>query len=157
MQKISVMMICLGNICRSPMAEAVLRYKVKERGLQDRIQVDSCGTSSYHVGENADPRTRRTAARHQIPMDHTVKQFHAGYFDDFDYLLVMDHQNKADVLRQWEREGDPAIFLLGAFDTSSPSDEVFDPYYGDEAGFEENYRLIDRACDGLLEHLRERP
>ena len=153
MEKIRVMMICLGNICRSPLAEAVLRQKITDRGAQDRMEVDSCGTAAYHIGEDADPRTRRVASAHGIPMDHVAKQFVPQFFQDYDHLVVMDHQNRKDVMRLWNGPGEPTIHFLASFDEHSASDEVFDPWYGDEAGFEENYQLIDRCCEGLMRYL----
>ena len=153
--KIGVLFVCLGNICRSPLAEAVFRDEVEKAGLGDRFEVDSAGTSDYHIGELPDERTIRTAAARGVRVDHASRQIEGADFERFDYILAMDTNN----LRRVERlaEGAPGkavVALLREFDDAAHSGaEVPDPYFGGEFEFDDVHDLVERACRGLLAHI----
>jgi protein-tyrosine phosphatase len=149
---VRVLFVCLGNICRSPMAEAVFQRMVANAGLTDKIEVDSAGTSSYHVGERAHPGTRRVLAHHGIEYDDRARQLR---LDDVSsngmtYLIAMDAEN-VEILQ--ERFGDqPHIHRLLDFASNTPVHDVPDPYYTDN--FDYVYRLVDDGCRGLLAAIR---
>lgn len=155
-----VSMVCLGNICRSPMAAAVLESRVAQNGLAGNVRVDSSGTGSWHVGEQADPRARAALARRGYDGEsHRARQFTSEWFDDVDLVLAMDSDNLR-TLRRLAPDDDAAsrVVLLRSFDADAdPADlGVPDPYYGDEHGFETGLDIIERAVDGLVAELQER-
>lgn len=155
-RKISVLMVCLGNICRSPMAEGVFRHLVKEEGLDGRIRVDSAGTGGWHVGEPPDLRSVRTAAAHGVTLTGTARQLRLEDLQRFDYVVAMDRSNLEELNRYRTRDDSAPIFLLRAFDPSGgPGAEVPDPYYGGPRGFEEVFEMVERSCRGLLDHILE--
>ena len=150
--------VCLGNICRSPTAEGVMQKLIEDAGLADRITIDSAGTGDYHTGELADPRTRAAAARRGIELTHRARQFTRADLDRYDLVLAMDAGNVQLLERMIGQRASPALRLLRSFDPTAPSDaQVPDPYYlpGDR-GFEEVLDQCERACAGLLAHVRER-
>lgn len=151
-----VCLVCMGNICRSPMAEVVLRAKLAEHGLDDRVTVDSAGTGGWHVGEPMDRRAAATLAAHGYDGSrHRARQFDPAWFEHCDLVLAMDRDN----LRQLRRIAPPGadVRLFRSFDPAAPPDaEVPDPYYGAEQGFVEVLRLIEAAADGLVKHLDTR-
>lgn len=155
-ERIGVLFVCLGNICRSPLAEAVFRSVVAEAGLADRFDIDSAGTSSYHIGDGPDPRTVETARRHGITVDHLARRIHETDFDRFAYVLVMDGENLRNVERLRDRVApDAYVALLRSYDPeASAGADVPDPYFGGEAGFAEAQAMIERSCRGLLQHIR---
>ena len=144
---VRVLFVCLGNICRSPMAEAVFRRMVEEAGLSDRIEVDSAGTSAYHVGEPAHPGTRRVLAHHGIQYSGRASQVNGSDASgDMVYLIAMDGEN-VEALRQ--RFGDlPHLHRLLDFADHTAVRDVPDPYYGDN--FDHVYRLVEDGCGVLL-------
>ena len=153
-----VSMVCLGNICRSPMAQAVLSARLADEQLDGLVSVDSCGTGSWHIGEQADPRARAVlASRGYDAESHRARQFDASWFDDHDLLVAMDHDN-ARTLRRLAPHDDSArrVVLLRAFDPEAgPEDQLVpDPYYGDEHDFVEGLDIIERSVDGLVAALR---
>ena len=153
---VRVCFVCLGNICRSPTAEAVMRHLVAQEGLGDRIKVDSAGTGDWHVGDPPDRRARAVGAARGIPLSGTARQFTAGDFSGYDHVIAMDRANRDELLRM---AGTPAdrgkVRLLRSFDASAPPDaDVPDPYYGGPGGFDEVFDICERACRGLLDHLR---
>lgn len=154
--RVSVLFVCLGNICRSPSAEGVFRHLAREQGLFDRLRIDSCGTGSWHIGKSPDERATAAAARRGIDIsDLRARQFRAEDLDQFDYVLVMDRANLADVREVWHQNGgtEPRLFLDYG---DSRLAEVPDPYYGGEDGFEHVLDLIHDASAGLLDEIRGR-
>ena len=153
-----VCFVCLGNICRSPTAEGVFRKLVAEAGLDAKLTIDSAGTGAWHVGELPDPRSRTAAARRGYDLTHRARKFTPTDFDRFDLVLVMDRDNY-DTLQRLARGRTqvPPIRLLRSFDKTAPLDaEVPDPYSGEDDGFEHVLDVCERACAGLLEHVRSR-
>lgn len=152
---IRVLFVCLGNICRSPSAEGVFRNVVQKAGLEEQIIIDSCGTGDWHVGKAPDSRAITAARQRGIDITHLrARQFSSEDLDRFDHVLVMDRQNLADVRDVWRQNGgtEPVLFLQFG---NSRHDEVPDPYYGGEQGFEHVLDLINEASEGLLQHIRE--
>jgi protein-tyrosine phosphatase len=155
---VRVTFVCLGNICRSPTAEAVMRHLVNEAGLTDRILLDSAGLGDWHVGGPRDTRSQKVGRRRGIALSGVARQFLAEDFARFDYVLAMDRQNLAALLALAPDDAARAkVHLLRSFDPASPTlAEVPDPYYGGPRGFDEVFDICEAACKGLLEHLRRR-
>ncbi|MGA4636718.1 low molecular weight protein-tyrosine-phosphatase [Pseudomonas solani] len=149
-----VLFVCLGNICRSPTAEGVLRHKLLEAGLAEQVEVDSAGTGDWHVGKAPDARTRQAALRRGYDLSLLrARQVSVEDFSRFDLVLAMDHSNLRD-LKGLRRDGsEPDLFLRRY---GLVPEEVPDPYYGGEEGFEEVLSLIEQACDGLVAEIRGR-
>jgi protein-tyrosine phosphatase len=152
-----VLFVCLGNICRSPTAEGVMRSLVREAGLQGSLELDSAGTGSWHVGSPPDARAVAAAHARGIALDGYARQVCQDDFDEFDLVLAMDRSNLRE-LRQLARseEERAKIRLLREFDPASAGDEdpeVPDPYYGAPGGFDEVLDLLLAACMGLLERI----
>lgn len=149
--------VCLGNICRSPTAHGVMEHLVAEAGLAHAVSIASAGTGAYHVGELPDPRTRAAAKRRGFALTSRAQQFTAADLDRFDLVVAMDGSNLRDVRRLAGKRTAPEIVLLRSFDASAPANaDVPDPWYGGDAGFEEVLDQCERACAGLLAHVRER-
>jgi low molecular weight protein-tyrosine phosphatase len=152
-----ILFVCLGNICRSPTAEGVMRALVRQAGLQDSVQLDSAGTGSWHVGSPPDPRASAAARRRGIKLGGRARQVGRSDFDDFDLLLAMDRAN-ADALERLapDERARRKIRLLREFDPAAPASgglEVPDPYYGAPGAFEEVLEVVGAACAGLLEEI----
>lgn len=146
-------MVCLGNICRSPMAQGVLEYKVKQQGLD--IQVDSAGTADYHVGEAPDSRAIAKSKEENIDISgYKGRQFTTQDFDEFDHIYVMDNYNHRDVLSLARNDVDRQKVEM-ILNKIYPGDNmsVPDPYYGGPEGFDNVFQLLDQACDKILEEL----
>lgn len=155
---IAVCFVCLGNICRSPTAAAVMRALVAEAGLLEDVVVESAGTAGWHAGAGPDPRTAAAAAARGVPMDHTARQFTANDFARFDLVIAMDHEN-VEELRALAPSATAVdrIRLLRSFDPASPPGAVVpDPYYGGPRGFDEVIDLCEAACRGLLDTITAR-
>ncbi|MEI6373758.1 MAG: low molecular weight protein-tyrosine-phosphatase [Actinomycetes bacterium] len=156
-----VVAVCAGNICRSPIAEAVLRRAFDEAGLD--VTVSSAGTGGWHAGDPADPRAMRVLNAHGYELDHRARQFDPRWFDDVDLVLALDAENLADLRRLAQRHGlehahvralrsfDPA--LAGLPEMSAELD-VPDPYYGDDDGFESVLNTIEAATPGVVDYAR---
>ena len=153
--KISLLFICLGNICRSPAAEGIMKKIVDEKGMDDRFRIDSAGIGSWHVGQLPDQRMRRHGAQHGYTFDSHARQFKEEDFDRFDYIAVMDHENYLDVTEK-ARNGDDMkkVTCLANYLRNHPRYKtVPDPYYGGDRDFELVIELLEDACNGLLEKL----
>ncbi|MBL0740316.1 low molecular weight protein-tyrosine-phosphatase [Chryseolinea lacunae] len=156
MTKVKVLFVCLGNICRSPLAEAIFKDKIKRRNLDHLFVVDSCGTANYHVGDTPDPRTIANAKKNGVEIDHLGRQFGTRDFKDFDHILVMDSSNHSNVMRLL---GDPAhagkVAMMRNFDPTGFGHDVPDPYYGQERHFQEVFDILDRSTENFLDHLEK--
>lgn len=142
-----VLMVCLGNICRSPLAEGIFKSKVNP----ENFFVDSAGTGSYHVGELPDPRSIEIARHHQIDItDQRARQFKVQDFDEFDMILVMDQSNYYNVMRLARNEDDKSKVSLILDVLNQSTNEVPDPYYGGANGFKLVFDMLDQACEEIL-------
>ncbi len=153
----SVLFVCLGNICRSPLAEGVFRHLVRERGLEDAYRVDSAGTGAWHAGEGPDPRSVDVAQRNGVRLEGRARQVTPADFRDFDVVVAMDRENLRSLESLVGDEG-ARIHLLRDFDPEPGDGEVPDPYYGGPGGFDRVYAMVRRSCEALLdelEHARE--
>lgn len=154
---IRICFVCLGNICRSPTAHGVMERLVVQAGLAAAIAIDSAGTAAYHIGELPDERSRAAARRRGIELTHRARQFLPGDLDRFDLVIAMDRQNLRRLQQIAGGRSAPELVLLRSFDPEAGHGaEVPDPWGGGEDGFEEVLDQCERACAGLLAHLRER-
>ena len=146
----SVLMVCLGNICRSPIAEHVMRAKVVEAGLS--IQVASAGTGDWHIGDPADARAIEVLQNNGYSSEHRARQFQPHWFEEHDLILVMDKSNRSNVLALANTdEHRKKVHMLRSFDAESALDaEVPDPYYGTASDYRNVLQMVERACDGLI-------
>jgi protein-tyrosine phosphatase len=153
---ISLCFVCLGNICRSPTAEGVMRHLVREAGLESRVSLDSAGTAGYHAGELPDRRARAAAARRGIEVGGRARQFERADWSRFDYVLAMDQSNFDDLRATCPSDAAAGkLHLLRSFDPAAPRGAaVPDPYYGGDDGFDQVLDLCLAACRPLLERVR---
>lgn len=158
MTPIKVLFVCLGNICRSPAAEAVMNKLVSDSGLSGVIRCDSAGTGAYHAGEPADARMRATGVRRGYDLTSISRKITKQDFTDFDYIITMDSQNLADVeglALQVVGNRHALIYPMCHFCRDDSTRDVPDPYYGGQTGFDRVFDLLDEACAGLLAFLRK--
>src|SRR4051794_1201268 len=151
-------MVCMGNICRSPTAEAVMRGLVREAGLEDEIEIESAGIGDWHAGHTPDRRATEAARQRGVVLEGTARQVRPSDFADFDLLLAMDRDNHRE-LRALAPDAEAAekVKMLRAYDPRSagaPDLDVPDPYYGGAQGFETVLDQVEAACRGLLDALR---
>ncbi len=151
-QSVRVCFVCLGNIVRSPLAENMFRYLVEQAGLERQYEIDSAGTSGWHIGEQPDGRMRQVAASHGFKYSGKARQFSSKDLDEFDWVIAMDASNRTNILRFAKTQAQRAkVRMMREFDPlGAPDDPVPDPYYGGLDGFEEVYRIVERSCQGLL-------
>ena len=146
-----ILVVCLGNICRSPMAEGILMHLVKERGLIQSIELDSAGTGAYHIGSDPDVRAQEVCLSRGVTLQHKARQVNRKDFDSFDYILAMDLTNHEALKKIAPHD---RLFLMRSFDNTAQQDlNVPDPYYGGIEGFHEVYDMLHRAANGLLDHI----
>jgi protein-tyrosine phosphatase len=151
--------VCLGNICRSPTAAAIMAHRVAEAGLRDRIVIESAGTGGWHVGEGPDARALAEARRRGVAMEHRARRFDRRDFARLDLVLAMDRANLDDLRRLAPDEASRRkVRLLRSFDPEAPAGaEVPDPYFGGDDGFTDAVDHVDAACAGLVRSLRDGP
>lgn len=150
-RSLRILFVCTGNICRSPLAHAVFDHEVTKHGLEGLFESESAGTHGYHVGDNADPRMRACAKRHGIKLDHAARKLQTADIEYYDLILAMD-QEHLDWLNRLDRSqtGSAHIGLYREFDVGSgQGSDVPDPYYGNQDGFEEVWRIVD-SCNARL-------
>lgn len=153
-RRLSVLFVCMGNICRSPTAHGVFQALVDEQGLSEHIFVDSAGTHSYHLGSSPDLRSQTTARGHDVELSHlSARQFIANDFLEFDFLLAMDRSNNTNMLRLQPEQPKAKLAMLLAYSEKYSQLEIPDPYYGDD-GFERVFDMIADASAGLLRAIR---
>ncbi len=154
---VKVLFVCMGNICRSPTAEAVFRARVEEAGLADTIRIDSAGTHDYHIGDPPDTRTQRAAAKRGYDMSALRgRQVERADFGRFDYVLAMDNANLSILQRLRPDDAASHLGLFLQFAARHHEREVPDPYYGGADGFERVLDMVEDASAGLLAHIREK-
>lgn len=150
-----VLFVCLGNICRSPLAEGVFRHLVESEGLDDTIEIDSAGTGAWHVGEEPDPRSQEVAARNGVSLDgQRARRVENSDFDHYDWIVAMDSENEGDLQRMQPDESRSRVVRLRDFDPDGTGD-VPDPYYGGPQGFDLVYRMVERSGRAFLDHLQD--
>ena len=150
----SILFVCLGNICRSPTADGVLRQKVLDHGLNHAVRVDSAGTSNYHPGKPPDMRSQAAAKRRGYDLsDLRARQIVDADYAKFDLILAMDWDNLAMLQEACPAEHQHKLRRLTEFCQRHATDVVPDPYFGGESGFEQVLDLVEDACDGLLAHV----
>jgi protein-tyrosine phosphatase len=157
MQKIRVLMVCMGNICRSPMAHGVFAKRLRDTGLEHVVEVDSAGTHGYHAGEPPDRRAQVTARSRGYELsDLRARRLQEQDFHEFDYILVMDQENLSHAQSLQPEDGKARLHRFLEFAATRSEREVPDPYYGGAQGFEKVLDLVEDAAEGFLSHLRER-
>ena len=157
LKKMSVLFVCMGNICRSPTAEGVFRHQVEEAGLSDRITIDSAGTHDYHIGKSPDRRAQQAALRRGCDLSGLRgRQVGLNDFHEFDYILAMDKENLLNLERICPLQHRHKLNLFLAFSKEFSQREVPDPYYGGEQGFERVLDMVVDAASGLLDEIKSR-
>lgn len=152
---IKVLFVCLGNICRSPLAEGVFKDFIAHKRLKSTILCDSCGTAGYHIGSFPDKRSITTAAYHGIKLEHKGRQLSKNNFREFDFILAMDENNYKDIINlKKQSEGNAKIRMFRDFDPKGKGD-VPDPYYGNSEDFEEVYEICSRTSENLLAFIQK--
>lgn len=154
----NILFVCMGNICRSPAAEAIFRQKVADANLGDQFHIDSAGTTAFHQGNPADSRMRKAGRARGYDLDSLSRPVRVEDFGKFDMLIAMDHENQRDLLALApDNDARAKIHLMCDFATQHDDfEEVPDPYYGGGKGFEVVMDLLEDACGGLLAHLQTR-
>ncbi|MEE2780330.1 MAG: low molecular weight protein-tyrosine-phosphatase [Myxococcota bacterium] len=152
MSEHTVLFVCLGNICRSPLAEGLFREAVERRGLTDRFLIDSCGTSGWHVGEGPDPRSVEVARDHGVDISRQrSRQLAPGDYQRFQWLVAMDQSNEETMLSRAPGDSQARVVRFTSYVSGEAPRDVPDPYYGGDGGFEVVYRLLERGCDALID------
>jgi len=155
MEKKKILFVCLGNICRSPSAEAVFNGVIRKEGLANQFEVDSAGTSGWHAGEPADQRMQSHAIKRGYNLTSISRKFILSDFDYFDLIVAMDDSNLENLKRMARNQKDQSkLCKMTDFSREFDYDEVPDPYYGGSAGFELVLDLLEDSCEGLLEKLK---
>jgi len=151
---IKILFVCLGNICRSPLAEAIFKDKIAEMDLEHAFEVDSAGTGPWHIGKDPDPRSISVAQKNNVSIQHKGRQF-SPQDSVFDYILAMDSDNLTDILNVLDSNHE-GLYLMRHFDEESIGADVPDPYYGGHDGFQIVFDMLDRSCEGFIDFLREK-
>ena len=155
MEKIKVLFVCMGNICRSPTAEGVFTHLVYSQKIAPLFQIDSAGTHAYHIGDAPDLRSQKTALNRGIDISHLRgRKVIFGDFDDFDFILAMDDANHSILMNACPTQHQHKISHFLSFAPQLKTREVPDPYYGGAQGFDRVFDMIEAASEGFLNHLR---
>lgn len=154
---VAILFVCLGNICRSPAAEGILRSLAAREYSDVALHIESCGIGSWHVGQLPDERMRHTAKKRGLTLTSRAQQFKPEWFDRFDYILAADHE-VINELHQFAKtsEQKSKIHLITAFSPCYKDQEIPDPYYQGEAGFEHVLDMLEDSCAGLLEKIKSK-
>ena len=147
----SILFVCMGNICRSPMAEAMFKHQAVLRGVEGEFTVDSAGTGGWHAGSPPDERMQQTARKHGVDMDCRARQVRSSDFREFDLIICMDRENHANLLRAGSPPDRTRLML--DYHPDDRHQEVPDPYYGEHDGFQLVFDLLQAGCEGLLDDL----
>jgi protein-tyrosine phosphatase len=148
-----LLMVCLGNICRSPLAEGIMKHKIAQHQLD--WEVDSCGTGGYHIGGLPDSRSVDIAAKYGIDItDQRARKLRSTDYEEFDLIFAMDVYNYQDILIMAKEEEKSKIKLILNESNPNTNKSVPDPYYGGDDGFEHVYQMLDQACDKIIEHYK---
>lgn len=151
----AILYVCMGNICRSPAAEGILRHMLKKHSLDIDLHIESCGLGDWHVGRLPDERMREAAKDRGVILASRAQLFQPSFFDRFDYVLAADGKVLHELYRYAvTAEAKSKIHLITHFSPCYHDQDIPDPYYGGEAGFEHVLDMIEDACEGLLMHLR---
>jgi len=155
MKQVKVLFVCMGNICRSPTAHGVFQSLVDKAGLSEQIIVDSAGTINYHVGDSPDPRSSQTALQRGIDLSsQRARQVSATDYQEQDYILAMDFDNLKNLQRDCPESLQNKLQLLLNFHPDEYLDQVPDPYYGGDSGFDKVFDMVEIACTNLLKHIQ---
>ncbi len=150
-----ILFVCMGNICRSPMAEGMFRHAIKAAGLDQQVQIDSAGTHSYHIGSPPDPRAQQASQKRGVDISNLRSRLVVDQdFAEYDYILVMDGANHANLVRRAPEKHQHKIRRLLSFSRKYPNLDVPDPYYGGTQGFEENLDMIQEAVQHLIREIK---
>nr|XP_006818620.1 PREDICTED: low molecular weight phosphotyrosine protein phosphatase-like isoform X3 [Saccoglossus kowalevskii] len=154
--KRSVLFVCLGNICRSPMAEAVFRSTVKQKGVESEWKIDSAATSTYEIGKLPDPRNLACLKKRGLSSTHRARQITQEDFTKFEYIFGMDNSNMQNINRVKPKNSTAKVELFGSYD---PKGQLIieDPYYGGDEGFEEVFEQVTRCSEGFLKKIYGKP
>ncbi len=153
---INVLFVCLGNICRSPMAEGLFKKQVNEAGLGNQISCDSAGTASYHLGQQPDKRMVSTASEQGVKLNHKARQFSKADFNAFDYIVVMDESNYNNVMKLKPSKSKAKVIYMRSYDEYVLGvKEVPDPYYGSMEDFKTCYYILESCCRNFLKEIIE--
>lgn len=154
---VKVLFVCLGNICRSPAAEAVLQKMLEDEGLADEVHVASAGTSGYHDGELPDPRMRQHGSKRNYTLDSISQKFLPKHFEEYDVIITMDHSNYRNVTIQADNDQQKAkVKPLSHYCCEYSITEVPDPYFGGEEGFEYVFDLLEDACTEIVRRIKSK-
>ena len=149
-----IVFVCLGNICRSPLAEAIFKHKLKSKNLDRYLEADSCGTANYHVGDSPDPRTIANALKNGVTIKHVGRQLSEDDLEYFDIVLAMDQSNYQNILRLSNSGVHRSkIKLMREYDSIGKGNDVPDPYYGGEKNFQEVFEILDRSLEHFITHI----
>ncbi|MBY0424422.1 MAG: low molecular weight phosphotyrosine protein phosphatase [Cytophagales bacterium] len=154
---VRVLFVCLGNICRSPLAEGIFLHQVRMKGLEHKYVADSAGTAGYHIGDDPDHRSMKTARKYGFELDHKGRKFVREDFERFDYIFAMDKNNRLDILSlardnsSWQEK----VYRMRDFDPYPENGDVPDPYYGGIDGFEEVYTMLERSIDQFISEVEK--